>query len=52
LEKEMGAEKARSLVASIVRDLAFERGRELRKQYPEGGIRALANLWKNLGEEN
>lgn len=50
LKREMGAEKARSMVASIVRDLAFERGREFRKQFPEGDIRALANLWKNLGE--
>jgi hypothetical protein len=50
LEKEMGADRARSLVASIVRGLAFEKGRELRKQHPEGDICALAGLWQSLGE--
>ena len=50
LEREIGAQRARSLVASVVRDLAFEKGRELRRQHPEGGIRVLADLWKSFGE--
>jgi hypothetical protein len=50
LEKEMGAEKARSLVASVVRDLAFEKGHEFRRLNPKGDINALANLWQSLSE--
>ena len=50
LEKEIGKERARSLVASVVRDLAFEKGRELRVQCPNGDITALADLWQSLRE--
>jgi hypothetical protein len=50
LEREFGAEKARSLAASVVRDLAFEKGRECRKLYAEGNIGVLANLWRSFAE--
>ena len=50
LEREFGAEKARSLAASVVRDLAFEKGREYRKLYPKGNIGALADLWQSFAE--
>jgi L-2-amino-thiazoline-4-carboxylic acid hydrolase len=50
LELEFGAEKARSLVASVVRDLAFQKGREYRKLYPKGNIGALANFWQSFAE--
>jgi hypothetical protein len=52
LEPEFGTEKARSLAASVVRDLAFEKGREYRKLHPEGNIGALADLWRNFAEGN
>ena len=50
LEREFGMEKARSLAATVVCDLAFEKGREYRKLYPEGTIDALANLWRSFAE--
>jgi hypothetical protein len=50
LEREFGTEKARSLAASVVRDLAFEQGREYRELHPEGNIGALADLWRSFAE--
>jgi hypothetical protein len=50
LEREFGAEKARSLAASVVRDLAFQKGREFRNLHPKGDIGALANLWRSFSE--
>jgi hypothetical protein len=50
LEREFGMGKARSLAATVVCDLAFEKGREYRKLYPEGTIDALANLWRSFAE--
>jgi len=50
LEMELGAEKARALAASVVRDLAFEKGREYRKLHPAGDIDSLAGLWRSFAE--
>jgi hypothetical protein len=50
LEREFGTEKARSLAASVVRDLAFDQGHEYRQLYPEGNIGALADLWRSFAE--
>ena len=50
LESELGAGKARSLAASVVSSLAFEKGREFRKLHPGGDISALAELWQALSE--
>jgi hypothetical protein len=50
LEREFGTDKARSLAASVVCDLAFEKGREYRKLYPIGNIGALADLWQSFAQ--
>jgi hypothetical protein len=50
LEREFGADKAQSIAASVVKDLAFEKGREFRKLHPKGDIGALADLWRSFAE--
>lgn len=51
LERELGAEKARSLAASVVRSLAFEKGREYRKMHPGGTVDDLVGLWQGLADD-
>jgi len=49
LSRELGEEKALTLVASVISDLAFKKGRELRAANPSGELATLAELWKQLG---
>ncbi len=49
LAKEFGIERARGLVAQVIGELAFEKGRELRKARPAGDLTVLIELWQTLG---
>jgi hypothetical protein len=49
LTREFSGEKALAIIASIIRDLAFQRGRELRVANPSGALSVLAELWNQLG---
>jgi hypothetical protein len=50
LEREFGEDTARSIATSVVRDMAFEKGREYRKLHPRGDLDAVAELWRNFAE--
>ncbi len=49
LANEFGIERARTLVGQVIGELAFERGRELRKAHPAGDMAILVELWQTLG---
>jgi hypothetical protein len=50
LTREIGMERARALVAEVVRGMAFDKGRELRRMHAAGDLAALVDLWKNLSK--
>jgi hypothetical protein len=50
LAKEFGVERSRVLVGEVIRGLAVEKGRELRRMNPAGDMKALVDLWQKLGE--
>lgn len=49
LSKELGEERALALIASVIREIAFARGRELRASNPAGNLSTIGELWKQLG---
>jgi hypothetical protein len=48
LTKEFGLERSRALIASVIHQLAHEKGRELRFAHPSGDLAAIADLWESL----
>jgi hypothetical protein len=48
LTREFGLERSRALVASVIHQLAHQKGRELRVAHPSGDLAAIINLWESL----
>ncbi len=50
LSREIGEERALTLIATAVGKQAFQKGRDLRTLHPSGDLSVLAELWRNLGD--